>query len=192
MTGTDTAEAGLIERAKRGEDSALTEIVNRYSDKLYTLLVRMLRDPHEAEDALQETFLTMIEKISTFKGESQIYTWLYRIASNVALMKMRKQKGKQDVSIDEHEVTGRVHAGEMTPLPPNPEELAGNTELKQYIDKAVGNLPPVYRSVFILRDVEQQSTRETADLLGISEDNVKTRLRRARMMLRDELAEYLS
>ena len=147
------------------------------------------RDPAEAEDALQETFLTMVEKISAFKGQSQIYTWLYRIATNVALMKMRSKKGRTDLSIDEHEITEKVHRGEYASLPDNPEEVLGKSELKEYLDRAVSNLPPQYRSVFILRDIEQQSTRETSEILDITEDNVKTRLRRARMMLRDELKE---
>jgi len=185
-------EAELVRLAKLGNEEAFTEIVNIYSDRLYTLLVRMLRDSHEAEDALQETFITMIEKIGSFKGQSQLYTWLYRIASNIALMKLRSRTGKMSTTIDEAALPEKVHGSNFLTVPDNPEERINNKELKEILNWAIGMLPPNYRSVFVLRDEEQLSVRETAGILGISKDNVKTRLRRARMTLRDLLAEKIS
>jgi len=191
MTIPDFAENELVRRAKRGDPAALTEIVNAYSDRLYTLLVRILRSREEAEDALQETFLTMIEKIPSFRGTSRLYTWLYRIATNIALMKLRREQKIKRISIDEQAVSERIHHGGMIPFPEFPDENITNAELKEELDRAIDSLPAHYRSVFVLRDIEQLSVRETAKILGISEDNVKTRLRRARMFLRDRLAERL-
>ncbi|MFC1729195.1 RNA polymerase sigma factor [candidate division KSB1 bacterium] len=191
MTSAEIPESELIKNARQGDETALTEIVNRYSDRLYTLLVRMLRDKEEAEDALQETFITMIQKIGSFRGGSQLYTWLYRIASNTALMRLRKTRGYK-VTVDEQAISERVHRGEITPLPLNPEEHLSNQELKEILDSAIDKLPPHFRAVFILRDVEQLSVKEAARILKISADNVKTRLRRARMQLRDYLAENLT
>lgn len=185
------ADSELVKRAKEGEEAAFTEIVNLYSDKLFTLLVRMLRDRAEAEDALQETFLTMIEKIDSFKGSSQLYTWLYRIASNIALMKIRSRSGRVSVEIDENAVSSRVHSGKYLTIPENPEEKMNKVELSEILDNAIKQLSPNFQQVFVLRDIEQMSGKETAEILGISEDNVKTRLRRARMALRDFLSEAM-
>lgn len=191
MTTMQAADNELVNRAQAGEEAAFTEIVNLYSDKLFTLLVRMLRDRTEAEDALQETFLTLVEKIDTFKGNSRLYTWLYRIASNIALMKIRSRGGRIQVDIDESTVSNQVHSGDYMTIPENPEEKLNKEQLGEVLDSAVKKLPPNFRQVFILRDIEQISGRETAEILGISEDNVKTRLRRARMALRDLLSEAM-
>ncbi len=185
-------EAELIQRAKEGNQAALTTIVKEYSDRLYTLLFRLLRTQEEAEDALQETFITMVEKLDTFRGHSGIYTWLYRIATNIALMRLRSGQKSKRLTIDESIVSENVHDGNVTPFPEQPDRMLHNKELKEVLDKAVENLPPPYRAVFILRDIEQLSVRESARILKISEDNVKTRLRRARIFLREELAEKLS
>lgn len=185
-------EIEIITRAQKGEQEALTTIVNKYSDRLYTLLVRLLRDREEAEDALQETFITMIEKISTFRSKSQFYTWLYRIATNTALMKIRSRKNIKRMTIDEQVMSEEIHSGNITPFPVQPDKEFSKKELQEALDSAVKKLSAPYNSVFILRDIEQLSVRETAKILNISEDTVKTRLRRARIFLRNQLAETLS
>lgn len=192
MTTPVAPETDLVERARKRDPEALTEIVNRFSDRLFTLLVRILRNNEEAEDALQETFLTMLQKIPAFRGGSRLYTWLYRIAVNIALMKLRSKQRSIRVSIDENALAERIHSGAVAALPEQPEEILDKKELREILDRAIDQLPAHFRSVFILRDIEQLSVRETAKILGISEDNVKTRLRRARIFLRDKLAERFS
>ena len=185
-------ETELVARAKKGDQKALTLIVKEYSDRLYTLLFRLLRTQEEAEDALQETFITMVEKLDTFRGHSGLYTWLYRIATNIALMRLRSSQKSSRLTIDENIVSENVHEGSVTTFPVQPDKVFHNKELKDILDKAVESLPATYRAVFILRDIEELSVRETARILKITEDNVKTRLRRARIFLREELAEKLS
>ena len=185
-------ENGLIEKIKKGDNEAVSEIVDQYSDRLFNLLFRLLRNKEEAEDALQETFITMIQKISTFGGQSQLYTWLYRIATNIALMKLRSRKKEHDIEIDENMLSDSVHRGSIVSFSSNPEKEFSRKEIKSALDHAIEELPVIYRSAFILKDIEQLSIREISEILGISEDNVKTRIRRARIFLRNTLSEELS
>ncbi len=188
---TEIIEKELVELAKKGDEAALTKIVRDNSDRLYTLLVRLLRNEQEAQDALQETFITMIKKISTFGGKSSLFTWLYRIATNIALMKLRSRQRVDELDIDDSKLSDDVHGGGIVPFPSQPDLELHRKETKQALDEAVENLPAKYRSVFILRDIEQVSIAEASKILEISEENVKTRLRRARIFLRNELAERL-
>ena len=185
-------ENGIIEKVKKGDNEAVSEIVDQYSDRLFNLLFRLLRNKEEAEDALQETFITMIQKISTFGGQSQLYTWLYRIATNIALMKLRSRKKEHDIEIDENILSDSVHSGSIISFSSNPEKEFSRKEIKSALDHAIEELPAIYRSAFILKDIEQLSIREISEILGISEDNVKTRIRRARIFLRNTLSEELS
>jgi RNA polymerase sigma-70 factor (ECF subfamily) len=185
-------EKELVELAKKGDESAITKIVRDNSDRLYTLLVRLLRNEQEAQDALQETFITMFKKISTFGGKSSLFTWLYRIATNVALMKLRSRQKIDELDIDDSKISDDVHSGAMASFPSQPDFELHRKETKQALDEAIGNLPAKYRSVFILRDIEQLPIVEASKILNISEENVKTRLRRARIFLRNELAERLA
>ncbi|MHB9029427.1 MAG: sigma-70 family RNA polymerase sigma factor [Candidatus Latescibacterota bacterium] len=191
MTVTPLSDAELVKLARSGDESALTDLVDRHSSRLYTLLKRMLRNEDDAQDALQETFIAMIEKFSTFRGDSQFYTWLYRIASNIVLMRARGKQNPRMLSLDEDAVFHEVHEGKVIPMPSQPDRDFDDKELRKTLDTAIGELPLPLRTVFILRDVEQLSVKETAKVVRISEDNVKTRLRRARLMLRNLLAEKL-
>lgn len=192
MTTAKTAESALIRKAKLGDAEALSEIVHTYSDRLFTLLMRLLRNKQEAEDALQETFITMIEKLQTFREKSQLYTWLFRIATNIALMRLRKTQQSARLPINENVIHDQVHSGNILPFPSRPDRDLHNKEVREILDKAIDTLPAAYRSVFVIRDIEQLSVKETARILQLSEDNVKTRLRRARIFLRNYLAEHLS
>ncbi len=177
----------LVELAQNGDEAAFTQIVREYSDRLYTLLIRLLRNHQEAEDALQETFITMVNKIQDYQGRSSLYTWLYRIATNTALMRLRKRK-TWDISIDESTMHEEVHNNTILPFPDRPDQNLDKKEMKTIIDESVQKLPPDYRSVFILRDIENVPIKEASEILGISTENVKTRLRRARIALRNEIA----
>lgn len=182
----------LVLRAKSGDDDAFTELVNIYSDRVYNLALRILRRADDAADVLQETFIKVYEKIDSFDGRAHFFTWLYRIATNLSLMKLRKEK--RTVLADE-ELERRfdrpddidIHQWQTVPL-----QSLLSEEFRKHLDQAVDSLPEIYRSVFVLRDLENLSIKETSRILGITETNVKVRLKRARMYLREKLAEYMS
>ena len=179
-----------IELAKKGDISAQTAIVNEYSERIYNLGLHLLKNEHDAEDLLQETFIKVFENIKGFEGKSNLYTWIYRIATNLALMKMRKNKRETlvDDFMEDFDFPEVHHSGGEQLQQPMIAIL--NQELKNELQSALERIPEIYRTVFVLRDVEGLSTRETAKILSISENNVKVRLKRARTFLREELCNY--
>ena len=183
-------EKELVKRAKKGDSEAFAELVERYSPRIYNLALRMMRNRQDAEDVLQETFLSAYEKLHTFDERSTFYTWLYRIAVNASLMKLRsKHYTKNFVSLDEPDYEDHVRPT-LVDWSQYPVDALLDDEARRVMEEAIRKLPDIYRSVFILRDLEQLSIKETAKILGLTEDNVKTRLRRARLFLRDLLSEY--
>jgi RNA polymerase sigma-70 factor (ECF subfamily) len=180
-----------IDSLKAGDRRAFAQMVEEYSPKLYRLSLRMLEDPQEAEDALQETFLQAFRGIEGFEGRSSLGTWLYRIATNQALARLRRNE-PQLVSVEEP-VTGAD--GDDAPLDLKdwcclPEEDFMTAEAQTQLDRAIGGLTGALKAVFVLRDIQGLSTADTADILNISEAAVKTRLMRARLHLRNSLSEY--
>jgi RNA polymerase sigma-70 factor (ECF subfamily) len=166
-------------------------LVDEYSSPIYRLGLRMLGDPQDAEDVLQNTFINALTHISSFEGRSSLSTWLYRIASNEALMLIRKKK--PEVNLDDVEGGEEDEDRKPTQLVdwsalPEDELLSG--EGKKALDETIHMLPESLRIVFLLRDVEGLSIRETAEALNLTETNVKTRLLRARMFLRERLSTY--
>lgn len=166
-------------------------MVNAYSPKLYRLALRMLGNPQEAEDVLQETFINAFRHLKDFEGRSQLSTWLYRIAANQALMRLRKNEPDL-ISVDE---PVQMDDGDSMPRQlrdwcclPEAEFMTG--EAQAQLDQAIGGLSSALRAAFVLRDLQGLSTKETAEILGISESAVKTRLLRARMELRDKVSAY--
>ncbi len=187
------SEAISLEALRRGDREAFAHLVETYSPLVYRLAMRMLRDPQEAEDVLQETFLNAFRAIGQFEGRSSLATWLYRIAANQALMRLRRP-GPPTVSVDES-----ADDGADVPIPKElfdwcclPEEEFMTAEVRGQLDRAIQALSPALKAVFVLRDMEGLSTIETADSLGISEAAVKTRLLRARLQLRETLSEYFT
>jgi RNA polymerase sigma-70 factor (ECF subfamily) len=192
MTNFHITEESLdIDALRAGDKAAFAQMVDLYADRLYNLVFKLLGNPQEAEDALQETFVSVFRNIHRFEGRSQLGTWLYRIAHNTAMMRLRKKR-PDTVSIDEP-IT--LDDGEAVPRQlydwrdlPEDELLTG--ESLTYMEEAVRQLPETLRSVFILRDVEGLSTAETGEVLDLSESAVKSRLHRARLFLRERLSEY--
>ncbi len=185
------AEGFSLEALQAGDSAEFSRLVEAYSSKIYRLAIKMLNQQQDAEDVLQETFLKAYRGLKSFDGRSKISTWLFRIATNEALMLLRR-KHPDFVSIDEPVET---EEGEQEPLQIVdwcclPEEELLSEESKTRLDAAVQKLPASLRVVFILRDINDLSTRETADVLNLSETAVKTRLSRARMRLREELSTY--
>ncbi len=171
-------------------EQRFVQVVEAYAPRLYRHLLRMLDDPQDAEDALQETFLKAYRHLARFEGRAELSTWLYRIATNEALMHLRRRRSTplslEALSADD------THPEEilLTSWQVLPEQALLSAETRQVLEDAVAQLSPALRAVFLLRDVEGFSTRETAEILGLSVDAVKTRLARARLRLREALARY--
>jgi RNA polymerase sigma-70 factor (ECF subfamily) len=181
----------LVKSAKNGDKVALSELVTLYSPRIYNLAMRIMRNEEDAEDVLQETFLKMINKLKTFRGDSAFYTWLYRIGTNVALGKIREKKHIDNfVSVDGPDFENIKGAG-LSHWPDHLDDQIEKDYFKECLKKAMNDLPDHYRAVFVLRDLESLSTREASMILDISEANVKIRLMRARLFLRDQLAHHL-
>ena len=193
MTPSSTAppvfdETALLARARGGDSQAFGELVNQYERKIYRLAKHITQNDEDAEDVLQEAFLKAYEHLPGFQGNSKFYTWIVRIAVNEALMKLRKRKGDRTVPLDEPLDTGEeMVKREIAVWEDNPEQRYSREEMQHILDEAVDGLKPDFRTVFVLRDIEELSTEETAETLGISVPAVKSRLLRARLALREKL-----
>jgi RNA polymerase sigma-70 factor (ECF subfamily) len=184
-------EAAIVAQARTGDAKAFNELLQRYERKIFRLALHITQNREDAEDVLQETFLKAYQHLDQFQGQSKFYTWIVRIAVNQALMKLRKRKSDRSVSLDETIDTGEdTVAREIAAWDENPEEQYGREELNQILTSAVDGLTPIYRAVFVLRDVDGLSTEETAEALELSVPAVKSRLLRARLQLRDKLTRY--
>ena len=185
-TGFD--ESVLVAQAKAGDQNAFTELVNRYERKIYRLAKNITQNDEDAEDVLQDAFLKAYTHLDNFKGDSKFYTWIVRIAVNEALMRLRKRKTDRTVPLDEPvELGEETVQREIAVWEDNPEQRYSQEEWRRILDEAVDSLKPDFRTVFVLRDIEELSTEETAETLGISVPAVKSRLLRARLALREKL-----
>ncbi|MBP6178584.1 MAG: sigma-70 family RNA polymerase sigma factor [Anaerolineales bacterium] len=185
-----TAEISLA-ALRAGDRVEFARMVDLYSAPIYRLGLKMLGSPQDAEDVLQNTFLSALTHLSNFEGRSSISTWLYRIASNEALMLIRRKKpafNLEDLQTDDSDEGAMPEIFVDWSVLPERELLTG--ESKQAIDDAIQKLPETLRMVFVLRDIEDISIKETAEILNLTETNVKTRLLRARMFLREQLSAY--
>ena len=175
-----------------GDRSEFAKVVEKYSGKIYRLALKMLKNQQDAEDILQETFIKAYNALPDFEGRSKLSTWLYRVATNEALMFLRRKYPDQ-ISVE----APFKDQGEATPLEIVdwcclPESELMSSEGRDKLEKSIDILTESLRVVFLLRDIEGLSTRETAEVLDISESAVKTRLSRARLQLREELSKYYS
>lgn len=182
-------ELALVNKARQGDARAFSELVQKYERKIYRLARHITNSDEDAEDVLQEAFLKAYEHLDNFQGNSKFYTWIVRIAVNEALMKLRKRKSDKTVSLDEPSSDGvdEPVMREIAVWDGNPEQRYSQEELREILDSAIQNLKPTFRTVFLLRDVDELSTEETADALGLSIPAVKSRLLRARLELRERL-----
>jgi RNA polymerase sigma-70 factor (ECF subfamily) len=185
-------ETDLIKRARTGDERAFTELVQRYEDMIYSFSYKVCRNKEKAEETLQDTFINVYKNLSSFRGGSKFSTWLYSIVTNNCLMKHRKRKlDDLWVSLDEPPVIDG-NGPKITAWDATPAELLEDKELREKMDTAILMLPTDYRVVFVLRDIEGRSSEEVAKILKLSVPAVKSRLRRARIFLRDQLNEYFS
>ena len=188
-------EADLIRRARAGDERAFNDLVIRYESQVYNFAFKVCRDREKAAEALQDTFITVYRKLDQFDGRSAFATWLYRIVANHCKMKHRRRKIDTLLeSLDEpppHSHGDDRERDIPIDVADTPAEQMLTRELQGVLDQAIQKLPLDYRTVFVLRDVEGMSTKETASIVKITEEAVKSRLRRARAFLRHELAPYL-
>ena len=183
-------EGALVSAAKAGDLAAFEELVNRYESRIFRLTMNITQNREDAQDAAQDAFLKSFQNLDRFQGDSRFYTWLVRIAVNEALMKLRKRRPNV-VSLDEPvETEEDLIPHEIQDWDPTPEQRYARTEMNSILNDAIGKLDPIFRTVFLLRDVEQVSTEETAEALGISVPAVKSRLLRARLKLREILNPF--
>ncbi len=190
MTDLDKDKA-LLERIRAGDPMACSECIEQHSPALYRLALRMMRNEAEAEDVLQETFVSAFKALDSFEGRSSLATWLYRIAYNTALMRLRRVQ-PMTVSVDEPVEfdDGSEAPRELRDWCCLPERDFETDETRAELERAIHELPEKLRAVFVLRELEGLSTEETAEALDVSVENVKTRLHRARLWLREHLSEY--
>lgn len=186
-------EAALLEALKSGDTYACACMIKHHGSQMYAVALRIVGDSDEAEEVVQEAFISACNKVDSFEGRSKLSTWLYRITTNAALMRLRKQRG-DTVSLDEPQM---MEDGDLLPrqlgdwqVEPSQEALTG--ELRQVMEDAVQGLNPTLRAAFVLRDIQGLSTEEAAAALEISESALKVRLHRARLQLRESLAGYLA
>lgn len=180
-----------LDALKKGDRSEFARLVDEFSGRIYRVALKIVNDPLDAEDVLQETFIKAFQALQSFEGRSSVVTWLYRIAVNEALMMLRKRRYSA-ISLEEENDRGEegVEPVEIADWCCLPESELQNSESQRFLDEAVQHLSPALRAVFILRDLEGLSVKETAEALSLNESAVKTRLLRARLKLREDLSVY--
>lgn len=189
--GPGDADRRLVEQAKRGDFAAMESLLLKYERQVFGVARRILQQHQDAEEVAQQTFLSVIEHLGEFREEAQFRTWLLRIATNHALALLRKRAVRAGPSLDSREADetyeGIPHPEYIAVWRETPEQIAVRREMRESVDEALATLDDKYRLVFVLRDIEELSTRETAEILGITVETVKVRLLRARLMLRERL-----
>lgn len=193
---SEITDLELVNRARAGELDAFEALTTRYEQRVFSLAMGMLRQEEDAEDVTQQTFLSALEGLNGFRGEASFATWLFRIATHAALKVIRKRKGLKTVSLEEavegtDSVDSVPHPAFIADWRESPEQLVPRREIQRLLDKALAQLDEKHRLVFLLRDVEGFSIKETAEALGLSEANTKVRLLRARLQLREQLTRAL-
>lgn len=184
-------DVALVARARQGDVQAFEKLVKQYDRQVFRIAQHITQNREDAEDVVQDAFLKAYEKLDQFQGNSKFYTWLVRIAVNESLMRLRRRRTGKMVSIDEDvETEEGSMPRDLADWSPDPEQLYGQSELADILRKTIQGLPPGFRIVFVLRDVEGLSTEETAETLGLSVPAVKSRLLRARLQLRERLSRY--
>lgn len=192
---SNSQESQLIESIRRGDQRAFDQLFDLYSKKTFQIAYRLLRDRDEAEDTVQEVFLTLIQKAHTFRGNSQFSTWLHRLTINAALARLRRLKRRKEVSYEDFlpqfQEDGHHQVRPVVDWSREVEERSTSEDLQQILARALEQLKPVHKAVVVLSDLEGFSDQEIAKSLGVTKSTVKTRLHRARLFLRGHLALHL-
>jgi RNA polymerase sigma-70 factor, ECF subfamily len=189
MAAADDSE--LLQSAREGNATAFDTLIRRHDRFLYRIARSVLLDDYEAEDVVQETFIKAFKGLENFRGEARLSTWLTRIALNEALARKRRRRNTVELEALQH----RTNALEPSPMiapAQDPELSTAQQQIRKLLERAIDGLPDSLRTVFVMRDVEELSTAEAARLLGLGEPTVKTRLHRARRMLREVLGDQIA
>ena len=193
------SETLLIDRLRSGDTAALEDLMERYASRVFRVARGITRTNEDAEEVVQDVFLTLARKLDTFEGRAALSTWIYRVTANAALLKCRGKRARLEVSIEEHLPSYRedgLREGEGSYLLADwsrtPEAELLENEAHAVLSRAIDQLPEAYRAVLILREVEELSNQETAEALAESVSSVKSRLHRARMALREQLTRHLT
>lgn len=181
--GERLTDEEVVERVLAGDTPLFEIVMRRYNQRLYRASRAILRDDAQAEDVVQDTYVRAYHYLGQFRSESRFSTWLTRIALNEAMARARQSKRFEEPDATKEETGDRMDRFASTAL--DPEQQASNSEMRHLLERWIEALPLLYRTVFVLRDVDELSTTETAEILDITEDNVKTRLHRARLLLRE-------
>lgn len=187
------SDMDLIERFSKGCEKSFEELIKRYETKVHNLAMRLTRNPEDAEEVLQDVFITVYRKVSGFEGKSQFSSWLYRITVNASFMKLRKNKQEQAISIEDvgQQVYNKpVESGRG--FGAQSDNIAITNEIGEALEGAIAKLPEEYRAVFILRDIDGLSNKEVGEILDLTIPAVKSRLHRSRLMLRKKLQNFYS
>ncbi len=194
-----TSESVLVERLRGGDTSALEDLMQRHASRVFRVARGITRSDADAEEVVQDVFLTLARKIDSFEGRAALGTWIYRVTTNAALLKRRGKRAQLEVSLEEHFPTFKEDGhreGDRSYLladwsrTPEAELLDG--EARGVLSRAIDQLPEPYRAVLVLREVEELSNEQAAQILGESVSSVKSRLHRARMALREQLTRHLA
>lgn len=185
----------LLEELRAGSETAVEALFDRFHGKIYSLALSILKNDSDAQEAAQDVFITVIRKVGMFKGDSALYSWIYRICVNTCLMRLRGRRRNETVSIEEFMpvfTEEGMHASPVDDWSKEVERNLLNKELGEVIQRYTDSLSEKYRVVFVLSDVEGLSNEETAEILGLSVPAVKSRLHRARLYLRERLTRYVT
>lgn len=183
----DTDDADLVRRAAGGDDEAFEELMNRHQYRVYHHALRMMGNSQDAEEVLQDTFVQAYRNLAKFEQRSRFSTWIYRIATNEALMRLRKARRKREISLDD--ALGERGAEEIRDFARSALDEVLDAEVSSLLERALAELPEEYRAVFVMRDIDGLSNAEVAEVLDISVPAVKSRLHRSRLFLRDRLSQ---
>jgi RNA polymerase sigma-70 factor (ECF subfamily) len=184
----ETAETGLVERARRRDEAAIRAIMQSNNRRLYRLARGILRNDSEAEDVVQETYVRAFTHLENFRGDSSLATWLARIAMNEALGRLRRQRpGVEWTSLPPGTLEAQIIQFPLSAAAEDPEKAMAQRQIQRVVEHAIDELPDTFRIVFITRVIEGMNVEETAEILGLKPETVKTRLHRARTMLRESV-----
>jgi RNA polymerase sigma-70 factor (ECF subfamily) len=190
MSTTKKSDQELIVEFQKGNQQSFEELISRYSSKVFSLASRLTRNVEDAEEVLQDVFVTVHRKIGGFEGKSSFSSWLYRVTMNAAFMKLRKRKQDQTVPLEELVQQAHVVPALQSPEHAHVDSLSIRNEMLQALETAIRKLPDDYRPVFILRDVDGLTSREVSRILDLTVPAVKSRLHRSRLMLRRRLNRF--
>jgi len=186
---SETDDAALVRRARQGDEEAFGELLERHQARVYNHALRLMGNPQDAEEVLQDTFVQVFRNLEKFEGRSRFSTWLYRIATNEALMRLRKARRKREVFLEDTTEGERERCREgMRVLARSPLDDVLDEEIRNQLARLLAELPEEYRAVFAMRDIDGFSNAEVAEVLGITVAAVKSRLHRSRLYLRDRLS----